>query len=355
MPSKGRKKQGRAKVAQSHSKAGQPKVPFHQRPGVKLLTKLGEVGLRLADKAYLGGAAGKMFDTLTGHGDYTLSAGDLPYDVKANTVIHPKMTPTVPMFSDDRGATRVRHREYLTNVQVTQAFSNSPFRLQPGDAKTFPWLSAIANLYQQYKFLGCVFEYVTTSGVFSAPSPALGQVMMVTNYNVTEPLFTNQANMLNSYFSCSGVPSTSLMHAVECENAEQPYQLYLIRDPKKVPTPIVDPGGVSYNGRDTHLYDFGMFQFASVGGPVAAAGFVAGQLWITYDIMLYKPKLPDIGFGTEPPALIADSVRAEFGMPTQEEADAKYLEAVASLRRDLEEARHKPVSDPEAKGYCRPS
>lgn len=302
------------------------KKPFFQRPGGKLLAGLGEVGLRLADKHFLGGAAGKMFDTLTGHGDYQLSADELPYDVAANTIVHPTLTPSVPKMSDDRGATRIRHREYLTNVSTTTQFSLSPYRLQPGDAKTFPWMAPIARLYQQYKFLGVVFEFVTTSGVFSAPSPALGQVMMATQYNVTQPVFATQASMLNSYFSCSGVPAKSLMHAVECEAAEQPYQLYFVRDPQRVPTETKDPGGASYNVRDAHLFDFGIFQFASAGGPVDAEGFISGQLWITYDVMLYKPVLPTNGFGLPPPrpVLMSASDRVAMGLPTQEQEEKEW-------------------------------
>jgi hypothetical protein len=325
------KKKGNKKPVKStgqvKKKAAAPtKQPFFQRPGGKLLAGLGEMGLRMADKHFLGGAAGKIFDTLTGHGDYQLSAGDLPYDLTANTVVHPSLTPTVPRMSDDRGATRIRHREYLTNVSTTSAFSLSPFRLQPGDAKTFPWMAPIARLYQQYKFLGVVFEFVTTSGTFSAPSPALGQVMMATQYNVTQPVFATQASMLNSYFSCSGVPATSLMHAVECENAESPYQLYFVRNPGVVPQDIKDPGGPSYEVRDPHLFDFGVFQFASSGGPVANDGFVCGQLWITYDVMLYKPVLPTVGFGMPPPppVLISAQDRVAMGLPTQEHEEKEW-------------------------------
>lgn len=325
----------RPKSAQHGARKSQPAK--HTASGVSHgKTKVGKVlralatvpAVRKLDQAFLGGAAGKIFDALTGSGDYTVESGSLPYEVTANTVVHPKMTPSVPSMHDDRGATRIRHREFIGVVKVNAPFSLSPYRLQPGDDKTFPWLAPIARLFQQYKFLGVVFEFVTTSGVFNATSPALGQIIMATNYNVTQPVFTNEVNMLNSYFTCSGVPSTSLMHAVECEHSEQPYQLYYIRNPQSDPISQYgpfgpDPQGPSFDVRDPRLFDYAVFQFGSVGGPVDG-GYVSGQLWITYDVMSYKPVIPDKGF-SHPPPVISDSDRKEFGMVTQAEAEQQWV------------------------------
>jgi len=145
---------------------------------------------RVLDNHYLGGAAAKLFQSLSGSGDYALDMKEVPYTVAANTVVNPMMAPTVPMINDDRGATRVRHREFIRTIKMDSgAFSVSPFRLQPGDATTFPWLSPIARNFQQYKFLGCVLEFVSTSGIYNSVTPALGQVIMATNYNVSQPLF----------------------------------------------------------------------------------------------------------------------------------------------------------------------
>jgi hypothetical protein len=339
------KQQQQAKAKRKGKPKAKPKPPAvgsatGMRPAT---TKAGKVIRALAsvpavrglDKAFLGGAAGKIFDALTGSGDYTVEAATMPYEVSANTVLHTSMTPAVPRMHEDAGATRIRHREFLGNVTMTAGFSNSPFRVQPGDQKTFPWLAPIARLYQQYKFLGVVFEFVTNSGVFNATSPALGSVIMATQYNVTQPVFANQINMLNTYFACSGVPSVSLMHALECDPAEQPYQLYYVRNPLVAPQPTVDPGGASYNVRDPRLFDFAIFQYASFGGPVAS--YPAGQLWVTYEVMLYKPVVPDIGFGVPP--LISDEDRKSFGMPTQAEDDRRYAEKKAQMEKSSKSSK----------------
>lgn len=334
------------------AKARPKTQPVHSASGVRpATTKAGKVIRALAslpavrglDKAFLGGAAGKIFDALTGSGDYTVEAASMPYEVTANTILHTSMTPAVPRMHEDAGATRIRHREFIGNVTQTNVFSNSPFRVQPGDSKTFPWLAPIARLYQQYKFLGVVFEFVTNSGVYSATSPALGAVIMATQYNVTNPVFANQINMLNTYFACSGVPSVSLMHALECDPAEQPYQLYYVRNPQVAPQEMKDPGGVSYNVRDPRLFDFAIFQFACNGGPVAS--YPSGQLWVTYDVMLYKPVVPDVGFGVPP--LISDEDRKSFGMPTQAEDDRRYAEKKAQAEKAAKSAKRSRKSTSE--------
>jgi len=287
---------------------------------------------KVLDNHYLGGAAGKLFQSLSGTGDYELNMKDVPFPISANTVVNPTMAPTVPLINDDRGATRVRHREFIRTIKMdSKTFSIYPFRLQPGDNTTFPWLSPIARNFQQYKFLGCVFEFVSTSGIFNSLTPALGQVILATNYNVSQPLFSNPTNMLNTYFSCSARPTDNVMHPVECETVESPYNLYYVRDPDAAVGPIPLPGTASYSSaRDIHLFDFANFQISCINGP---SDYIAGQLWVTYDIMLYKPVDVDIGFGA-PPKIQGDcktwSNHVPIMNPSQVHKDSERVDVALS-------------------------
>jgi hypothetical protein len=252
-----------------------------QKPKYNVLgTAIGGIAKAL-DNKYTGGVGHKIFTALTGSGDYVEEVKKHEYEVEANTVVHPTMSPEIPRITDDGGLVRVRHREFITNIAInTNGESFGSLRLQPGDAKTFPWLAALGNRFQQYKVLGAVFEYVTLCGnAVSAPTPALGQINMVATYDVARQVPTDPVERLNTYFSNSGVISADLMMALECETTEQPCQIYNVYDVdgKTVPT-------------DLRWYNFANVSYQILGAPPAESGnYIAGQLWITYDVLLIKP------------------------------------------------------------------
>lgn len=239
------------------------------------MTKAVASGLRAAGMgigSWLGGpAGGKMgydlgagVSRITGFGDYT---------IKENTVLKGD----VPTFSTGSRFVTLRHQEYLGDVSSSVSFTNTTFNIQPGDPTTFPWLSQIATRFQQYKFRGLVFIFKSTSATaLNSTNTALGTVIMGTNYNVNDPVFVNKIQAENYEFSNSRVPSESFPHGVECSLEEQPYNIFYVRD-SAVPS-----------GQDPKLYDLGLFQLCTVGSQAAA---VIGELWVSYHIELYKPRL----------------------------------------------------------------
>lgn len=234
------------------------------------------------DNKYTGGIGQKIFTALTGSGDYVEEVKDHEYDIEANTIVHPTMTPEIPRITDDGGLVRVRHREFISNVNITdQGTSGLSVVLNPGNGKTFPWLSGLGNRFQQYKFLGCVVEYVTQCGnAVSAAVPALGQINIVATYDVARVTPSDPVERLNTYFSNSGIISADLMMAVECETTEQPCQVYNVYDNESKSQPV-----------DKRWYDFAEVSVQILGAPKAptATEYIAGQLWITYDLLLIKP------------------------------------------------------------------
>lgn len=219
----------------------------------------------------LGGIAADTFKAITGIGDYK---------VVHNSLVNP--SDSVPMFRNGRRATIVEHREYIQDVTTsgtTGAFNIESFNINPGNAACFPWLAEIAENYEQYRVHGMVFQFKSQSAdALNSVNTALGTVVMATQYNMLNPVFTNKQEMENYEFGCSSRPSCDLLHPIEC-------------DPKQTAVDglfSVRLGGDASNG-DPRLYDIGRFSIATVG--MQGSNVNIGELWCTYVIELLKPRL----------------------------------------------------------------
>lgn len=228
--------------------------------------------------AALGSSAGDLMSKILGFGDY---------QVNVNTLIKPDPVPEFQM-SNPR-CTVVRHREFIKDVQASSLsgsatiFNNTPLRIQPGDAQTFPWLSMIAQNYEQYRFHGLIFEYKTQSGALSTTGQ-LGTVVMATQYNSLSAAFQNKQEMENYEFGTSIKASESVIHPVEC-------------DPKQTQCNgifNISTDELDAASGDSRLYDLGRFNIATVGMPTASE--IVGELWVSYEVCLMKPRMnPDSG------------------------------------------------------------
>jgi len=185
-------------------------------------------------------------------------------------------------------STRVRHREYLGDITVPSAptaFTLTTYTVNPGDNYTFPWLSALAVQYQQYKFDGLIFEFRTLASDITSGG-ALGAVVMASNYDVVQPAFTSKVQMENSQYAVSTKPSCSMIHTMECAPGQVANNLYYVRN----------SGPVTASGTDNRMYDLANFQIATQGLP-GSSGQVLGELWVSYDVQLYKPIINEATIG----------------------------------------------------------
>lgn len=218
-----------------------------------------------------------LLRNITGSGDYDVS--NTP--VSENSIVG--RSPSVPTMHNDLGAVRITHREFLGDVLGSTAFSNSPFVINPADARTFPWLHNLAGAYEQYKLFGMVFEFVSTSGnALTSTNAALGSVTMLTQYDVKMPQYANKQRALNHFYAVSGTPARNLLHAVECAPGQVAQGLYYIR-----PDDAKTAAYLEAESYDASLYDIGRLEFIAVG---MQSTFTIGELWVTYDIGLYKPR-----------------------------------------------------------------
>lgn len=214
---------------------------------------------------------GKIF----GSGDYVTS----PNQVRHNALL--VNDAQAPSFSNGVNEVRIKHREFLGDIlssNTPAAFRLQSFPINPGLASSFPWLSQVCgSTWQQYRVNGMVFEFRSMSAdALNSTNTALGSVVMATDYDSADALFVSKADMENTEFGVSAKPSSCMLHGIECARSQTSVNEQYIRF-SAVPS-----------GKDVRLYDLGNFQIATVGFQGASVN--AGELWVSYDISLFKTK-----------------------------------------------------------------
>lgn len=235
--------------------------------GSKVSTMFGAPWAKGVGK-WLGSGIGQIF----GSGDYTMVGPQPEYNVLTNGN-------QIPKFNTGTQTNIVCHREYLGDIEGGSAFNLRDYPLNPGMARTFPWLSTIAQNYQEYRFHGIIFEFRPLITDF-VTSGAPGVVIMSTNYNADAKLYSNKQEMENSEYAISCKPTRDLIHGIECATNQT-----------ILPHRYIRTGSVPA-GQDLRLYDYGNFQFASQSNPTQTLG----ELWVSYAVEFFKPILPiDVG------------------------------------------------------------
>lgn len=217
----------------------------------------------------------------TGQGEYEsneLVGNDGPSD----------LIPQFQSASDETGALTVTHREYVGEIfgndtnggSGTLPFVNRVHAINPGLETTFPWLSQIAQNFEEYEFSQLMFTYRSVVADVSSANGQVGTVIMATQYNPSNPPFPDKAQMLEYTASMSGKTTSDMIHGVEMDNAK------LSGTSEK----YVRAGGLETN-EDLKQYDHGIFQIATANTPVAFIDNSIGELWVSYTVHLRKPKV----------------------------------------------------------------
>lgn len=257
------------KVKNKNTPKPKKQTPFKDVGGILGHTMGGMFGQPSLGKnvgKWLGTGIGSIF----GSGDYTLT-NESKYNVLTNSN-------QIPKFDSTRQTNIVCHREYLGDITGLSAFSNRAFPINPGMSQTFPWLSTIAQNYQEYKIHGMIFEFrPLITDFIAAGSP--GVVVMATNYNANDTPYLSRQQIENTEFATSVKPTIGLLHGIECA-------------PQVTANPIKYVRTGAVGTEDLRLYDQGTFQFVSQGNPAIDLG----ELWVSYCIEFFKPTIPeDIG------------------------------------------------------------
>lgn len=233
--------------------------------------KVGGVIGGLYGNGALGAKAGEYLSKIAGFGAYKVNSNSL--------MINEGDSPAY--MHSTNSSLKVRHREYIADVVssgTASAFSNVSYNINPGLATSFPWLSSIAQQYEQFVVKGMVYEFKSLSSdavVASSANSYIGGVILATNYNAVSAPFTNKQQMENAEYTTSSKPSECVYHPIECKPGSMPTQQLYVRT-----------GSIPANS-DARMYDLGIFQIATFG--VSATNVILGELWCTYEIEFSKP------------------------------------------------------------------
>lgn len=179
----------------------------------------------------------------------------------------------------------ISHREYVGDLSsgtfvpgtTSTGFSISRYQLNPGNSALFPWLSAAADSFQEYEVNGMLIELVTEASEVST-NLALGIMAMAAEYNPLAETPLTKQQMLELEYADVCKTSHSLIMPIECSRVnDAETHLFLAQDN-------------NYLGTDARTFDLAAVFIASAGQP--AENTKIAEIWVTYEIFLFKPKLP---------------------------------------------------------------
>jgi len=207
---------------------------------------------------------------------------------------------SVPRINQQPGVVRIKHRELFYTAQLSSstflAIVNS-FRINPANPVMFPYLSGLANLFDEYYVHDLCIEYVPTCS-----SATAGYVTMAIDPDSNDALPSNRGDLLSYEFSSSIAPWGE---ACLKGGARQDWR-------------FCDFSAAS----NPRVVDYGQFIWAAI-GPTALAN--CGDFFVHYDISLRKPQAQ--GFAGE---IITSASSGGWGTSNLTTAGTQYAQAVAT-------------------------
>jgi hypothetical protein len=188
--------------------------------------------------------------------------------VSKGTVIRSRV-PTI--LKNKRGSSQtVTHRELIeASVASHSGFTvEGSYPLNPGIAKTFPWLSTIASQYEQYAFRKLVFHFVPFVSTATA-----GTVMLMADYNAQDSVPTTEVQFMDHPRAVTN-PLWNPISFV-CD----PASLHLFTPRRFVRNCLV--------AGDIKTFDCGNMFIATDNSATTPCG----KLYVEYTVDLYTPQL----------------------------------------------------------------
>lgn len=196
------------------------------------------------------------------------------YKIKSNTLL----SHNIAQFSDN-GSITFSHREYVTDIVSSVNFNNQGYLINPGNALLFPWLSKIANNFEEFEFLGLIFEFKSMSAsAVGSTNTGLGTLIMATDYDVVDANYATKQEMEIADFSTSDAPCYHQYHPVECDPRQNVMKKMFVQNATTLAGYPDDP----------RFSVLGNFQIATQG---VQSPSTVGELWVSYHVRLSKPQL----------------------------------------------------------------
>lgn len=176
---------------------------------------------------------------------------------------------------------QITMRESIATIYSSTAWKSRVYRINPGLDDSFPWLSKVANNFQQYRYDQLIYTFESSTpqsvGMFTSVGVVLGVAIM--NPDQAQP--TNQMMMEQTQFCSATKPTDSVDIPVECDPREGGSGIKPIR--------------VGEVAGGYHDYDAGYLQIATINQP--ADDVALGRLYVTYTVTLFNPIYRGAGSG----------------------------------------------------------
>lgn len=215
---------------------------------------------------------------ISGRGAYVSGQGEYT----PNSLMSSAPPQVISSAADETGAVTVSRLEFLTEIYgpASGSFALQQFNINPGLEKSFPWLSQIAQNYDEYEMLQLVYSFrSTTTDIGTTSSGQVGTVLMATSYSPDAAPFSDKKEMMAYDGAMSCKSTENMVHGVEC-------------DPSKLSGSQgkhIRAFGLDQS-KDIKDYDHGIFQIAIANAPSGFANQSIGELWVSYTVKLRKPK-----------------------------------------------------------------
>jgi len=233
--------------------------------------------------ATIGKGIGARLSKLVGSGDYSFGPEPAMNSLFKTATGKSSAANASAVFAGAENP-RVRHREFLGDVVtggVAGQFTNTSYPINPGLATTFPYLANVAQNFEEYSCHGLVFEFVSSASAI-ATTGALGSVVMAMEYNPSAAPFTSKPQMENCDFAISRRMDHDIMYGVECVANVQTTSYVRMANNTGIPLTSTD---------------LGIFQIATAPSASYPVNAIVGELWVSYDIELKRPRISQGRFG----------------------------------------------------------
>jgi len=171
------------------------------------------------------------------------------------------------MGPDRRKGITIKRREYFANLNGSVNFATQRYEINPGLAKTFPWLHNVADEWQYYKVTSMKIIYVASS-----PSTATGTVILAPEYNVYHPPPITETEATNTANATEDVTWKTNSMSVDPKYMHESHEKLMVRQGAVENLP-------AYDGFNVNISTSGQSSTAQI-----------GKLWIEYNIHFSKPQ-----------------------------------------------------------------
>lgn len=178
----------------------------------------------------------------------------------------------------DNGDIIVTHREYIGEIVGSDLFAAISYPINPGLAKTFPWLSGIASNWESYLFSDLEFMIET-----QASTVTQGTIISALDYDPNDPAPVSKIQAM-AYRGSVRTPTWSSSRHKSLKEDLNKRKTYFVRN------------GVLQQNQEVNTFDVGNF-YVCTQGQAGAADLDIAELYVSYTVKLITPQIGNPAVG----------------------------------------------------------